>query len=51
VKGVPEQHIWNSWDEAPSTRRVIENGLNVTFPAPAPVDWDPMLRVCSTSKL
>jgi hypothetical protein len=34
-----------------STRRVIENGLNVTLPAPAPVDWDPMFRVCSTSKL
>jgi len=31
--------------------RVIEKGLNVTFPAPAPVLWLPMLSVCSMSKL
>jgi len=31
--------------------RVIENGLKVTLPAPAPVPPLPMFSVCSMSKL
>ena len=41
----------NSTGEAVSILRVIENGLNVTLPAPAPVLWLPMFSICSMSKL
>jgi len=41
----------NRIGEAASMLRVIENGLKVTLPAPAPPPWLPMFRVCSISKL
>src|SRR5271157_446734 len=49
--GVPEHAIWKKIGDALSIFRVIENGLNVTLPAPAPFDWLPMFSVCSMSKL
>src|SRR6266567_6536511 len=45
--GVPEQAYWKIFGDEMSMLRVIENGLNVTFPAPAPELWEPMLRTCS----
>src|SRR4051812_44067887 len=50
-KGVPEHAIENRVGEDTSIFRVIENGLNVTLPAPAPVLWLPIFSVCSMSKL
>ena len=49
LNAVPEQAISKKRVEQWSILRVIENGLNVTFPAPAPLLWLPMFRVCSIS--
>ena len=51
LNAVPEQAMSNRTGEALSILRVIENGLNVILPAPAPVVWLPMFSVCSMSKL
>src|SRR5487761_2610338 len=51
LNDLPEQALEKKMFDETSIFRVIENGLKVIRPAPAPELWLPMFSVCSTSKL